>query len=242
VRTLALLLLTAGVGLAAPPRLKLPDGVAGEVADFVTVTAETDGRAVRFVPLDPGLKVFPSALLADPKSTVVTAAVPGRYRLLAYTGNADGPSDPATVTVTIGTPAPAPPGPVPPGPTPPGPQPPPPAPGVDPIGLGGFAVLIVFDQANTTRPPGELSVIYGRAVQDYLESKCAPDPASRGWKAFRIYPDNTDVGRAPKAWADAFGKRGGKDWILIGTGAGGYSGPLPKSEGEALALLKKYGG
>lgn len=82
--------------------LKLPAEVRGEPAAFVTVLAETSGKSVKFYPLDPGLSVFPAALLANPKATVVTAAQPGRYRILAYTANGDTPSDPVVCTVVIG--------------------------------------------------------------------------------------------------------------------------------------------
>lgn len=125
-------------------------------------------------------------------------------------------------------------------PIPPVPPTPPPTPSIDPIGAGGFAVLISFDSSITIRPPGELSVIYGKAVRTYLESKCIADPTSPKQKAYRIYPANT--AGAPKLWDDAFNRKGGADWILIGTGSAGYSGPLPKTEAEALELLKKYGG
>jgi len=88
--------------LALFGQLSLPPEIRGEVAGFVTVTATTDGKLVRFMPLDPGLNVFPSNLLADPKSTVVSAAVPGRYRLLAYSSVADVPTPPAITTIIIG--------------------------------------------------------------------------------------------------------------------------------------------
>jgi hypothetical protein len=89
-------------------QLSLPPEIRGEVAGFVTVTATTEGKLVRFMPLDVGLNVFPSNLLADPKSTVVSAAVPGRYRLLAYSSVADVPTPPAITTIIIGQPKPDP--------------------------------------------------------------------------------------------------------------------------------------
>lgn len=142
--------------------------------------------------------------------------------------------------VSGGTPQPGPPpGPGPP-PTPgPGPAP---TPGQqDPIGAGGFAVMIVFDQTNTVRPPAQQSVIYGKAVRDYLEAKCVRDPVGPpAQKAYRVFPENT-VG-SQNLWINALARKGGKDWIMIGTGTSGYSGPLPKTEAEALTLLKKYGG
>lgn len=82
--------------------LKVPAEVRGEVAAFITVVAETDGKSVKFVPLDAGLSVFPAGLLANPKATVVTSARPGSYRLLSYTAKGDVPSEPQTTLVVIG--------------------------------------------------------------------------------------------------------------------------------------------
>jgi len=88
--------------LALFGQLSVPPEIRGEVAGFVTVTATTDGKLVRFIPLDPGLNVFPSDLLSDRKSTVVSAALPGRYRLLAYSCVVDVPTPPAITTIIIG--------------------------------------------------------------------------------------------------------------------------------------------
>jgi hypothetical protein len=110
--------------LACAQDLKLPAEVRGEVGSFVTILAETSGKVVKFYPLDPGLSVFPPALLANTKATVVVSAQPGRYRVLAYTASGDTPSDPVLCTVVIGgaPPAPVPPSPVPPSPVPPAPD------------------------------------------------------------------------------------------------------------------------
>ena len=129
----------------------------------------------------------------------------------------------------------------PPGPTPPGPTPD----GTSPFPEAGFRVLLTYDSANTTRPAAQNSVLYGKAVRDYLKAKCVAEPGSPGdGKAYRIYPANADVSQAPKTWADAHrlavGK--GKDWVLIGDGSKGYSGPLPATEADMLALLKRFGG
>jgi hypothetical protein len=94
--------IAATLATAAPPVVTVPAEVTGEVAAFVVVKAEVkEARAVKFVPLDGGLSVFPSGLLADPTVTVVVAQKSGRYRILCYSGNADGPSEPVTVTVVI---------------------------------------------------------------------------------------------------------------------------------------------
>jgi hypothetical protein len=101
--TTILLLLVAAAAQAAPPVVTVPAEVAGEVAAFVVVKAAvTDAKAVKFVPLDSGLSVFPSGLLSDPTVTVVVAQRAGRFRILCYSGNADGPSEPAVTTVVIG--------------------------------------------------------------------------------------------------------------------------------------------
>ena len=88
--------------LLALGQLVVPAEVRGEVAEFVTVIASTEGKVVRYVALDAGLQVFPSSLLANQRATVVTSARPGRYRLLAYTSVADVPTEPVITTVIIG--------------------------------------------------------------------------------------------------------------------------------------------
>jgi hypothetical protein len=96
-------LVTAVLSQAAPPVVTVPAEVTGDVAAFVVVRAEVkDGKAAKFVAVDPGLSVFPPGLLADPFVTVVVGQRAGRYRILCYSGNADGPSEPVTVTVVIG--------------------------------------------------------------------------------------------------------------------------------------------
>lgn len=98
------------------PTLKLPQEIKGAPGQFIAIRAETDCKAVKYVALDEGLNVFPSALLADPKSTVVTSVTQGKFRLLAYTAAGDQPSDPVVVSVVVGNPKPIPPSPVPPAP------------------------------------------------------------------------------------------------------------------------------
>lgn len=115
-RTIFLALLLAG-GAYAGPALELPKEVKGDPGAFLQVPAKTDGKVVRWKAVDPGLNLFPVELLKDTKTAVVTAARPGRYRLLAVTARGDEPSDIAETVVVVGE-APAPPEPGP-GPTPP---------------------------------------------------------------------------------------------------------------------------
>lgn len=101
-RPFLFLMLTPLLALGDPPKLTLPPEVKGEPSFFVFVKAVTDGKQVEWVPLTPGLNVLPGGFLSDPKATAVTAAKPGKYKLLAYTGTADGPSVPAYTMVVIG--------------------------------------------------------------------------------------------------------------------------------------------
>jgi hypothetical protein len=130
----------------------------------------------------------------------------------------------------------------------PGPNPPPPDPdNPDPFGkmkAAGLRVLMVFDPAKkSTYTPGQLNILEGGQVRDYLEAKCAPDPRVAAWKAYRIWPDGTDASGEDKLWQKAFARpRKSLPWVLIGNGSRGYEGPLPADVPAALALLRKFGG
>lgn len=91
-------------GAGDPPPLKLVDETKPG-SRWVTVRADTPGKVVRFVPLDPGLDPFPLPLV-DGKAFVAFAEKAGRYRVLAFTAVGDEPSLPATITVVVGTPDP----------------------------------------------------------------------------------------------------------------------------------------
>jgi len=115
-----------------------------------------------------------------------------------------------------------------------------------PFAEAGNRCLISFDSANTTRPAAQNSILYGKAVRDLLNSVCVAGPANEKdgagnpMKEWRIYPANTDVSLVRPVFKNAFAKKGGADWIMLGNGTTGYSGPLPANETEALALIKKY--
>lgn len=219
--------------------LKVPAEVRGEVASFVTIVAETEGKSVKFVPLDGGLSVFPQGLLSNPKATVVTSAFPGTYRVLAYTAKDGLPSDPQFTKVIIGQPGPVP-QPVnpvnPPQPVNPV-QPPSPA----PIPLEGLRVLFVFDpKTQTSLTPGQNSALFGAEVRGYLNSKTA---VANGYREWRLWPVGTDNSGEAKYWQDVMARpRQSLPWLVISNGKAGYEGPLPATVEETLKLLKQYGG
>ena len=131
------LILAATLSQTPAPKVELPPTFTGEPGNFITILPTTNGKTVKYVYLDKGLNVFPSALLANPVATVVTAPK-GKYRLLAYTALGDVPSEPSMTIINVGgvpdnapfgpfNPTPLPPAPVPPTPvppSPPGPMPP----------------------------------------------------------------------------------------------------------------------
>jgi hypothetical protein len=138
--------------LIAGQDLKLPAEVRGEVAAFVTIVAETSGKQVKFYPIDAGLSVFPAALLANPKATVVVAAKAGTYRLLAYTAAGDIPSDPQICRVVIG------------GGKPDDVKPPPPPPDGDPLLESLIGIYGGLQEPNKQKHVKALADIYRRAA------------------------------------------------------------------------------
>ncbi len=83
--------------------LEFPTEFKGDPGQFVTIKpTKTDGKMVQYYAIDPGLSVFPAALLVDPTATVVSAVQPGNYRLLAWTAVADKPSPASLIRVSIG--------------------------------------------------------------------------------------------------------------------------------------------
>lgn len=91
--------------LAAPPEVKFPQAeVKAERNQFVVLKAEVKngkGQTKYRLPKD-GLSYLPSNLLADPSTIVFTPLKDGRYTFWAWSGNEDGASDLAEMTVVVG--------------------------------------------------------------------------------------------------------------------------------------------
>lgn len=215
--------------------LKLPDNVHGDVSDFIPITATTNCKVVRWYAIDTGLRLFPPDLLKDTRTAVVVASTPGTYRLLAYTATPDGSlSEPAICLVTIAGPTP----PVPPGPTPPGPNPPP-----IPVPVSGLRVLFVYESgANLTRE--QLNILNSTTITDYLNRKTAKDTKGRAewrkWDKDVDMANETDVWK--NLWTSTKPQLGALPALVVVTDQKGQVFPLPATEAETLALLKRYGG
>jgi hypothetical protein len=138
-----------------------------------------------------------------------------------------------------------------PGPSPtPGPTPTPtptPVPTDLPFGgMPGLRVLLVEESEQRSKlPASQVSIIQGKRVRDYLDSKC-PLSADGKQREYWMLDQNDDVSGLPQHWQDAMkrakDKSGGKlPWVIIGNGKEAYEGELPKTVDEMLTLLKKYG-
>lgn len=86
--------------LYAVPTIELPKEISGEVGDLIGIKAKTTGKVVKWVVLDKGISVFPGEL-KDPYQTVISAKKKGTFRLLAYTSDETGPSEPAICTIKV---------------------------------------------------------------------------------------------------------------------------------------------
>jgi hypothetical protein len=230
------LVLSAASVLADPPALEVPAELrpAGQYAELAP---KTDAASVVYVGLD-GVDPIPARVLKDPTVFLLDTRglAAGRYRFAAVAASRSGEQTRRDFVLVVGD-APGPgPGPAP-RPPDPAPQPPPPIPG------NGLRVLVVYESADLARyPPGQLAVLYAKAVRDYLNTHCPPGPDGRT-REWRIYDQDTDTSGESKTWQDAMRRpRASLPWIVVSNGRTGYEGPLPASVADTLALLRKYGG
>lgn len=225
------LALAAASAIAAPPEIVVPEKVNGQPGEFVLITAKTSGTKVAWKVIDPGLSLFPVALLKDSKTAIVTSSRPGRYRLVAVTAVGDEISDIVGTTVVIGDPGPDP------GPQPnpdPGPQP---GPGPSP---NTFRVVLVYESMDAM-PANVQKVLFGPSVVKYLNAKCTKgQDGVPGWRRWDKDAAPDDPVWKP-IWAEAKPKLTVPGFVIVADGKLSVH-PVPASEDEALVLLKKYGG
>ena len=174
--------------ISQAPKVELPPVIVGEPNNFITVLPTTNGKTVKYAYLDKGLNVFPSALLANPIATVVTAPK-GKYRLLAYTALGDVPSEPVIVVINVGNvpdsapfgpfnPEPIPPGPKPPEPPmPPGPKPPDPVIPEDALELSLKNIYggLKDQEKNAAEKIANLAAIYREGARAALNTDTNPN-------------------------------------------------------------------
>lgn len=128
---------------ADPPTVKLPADQKAEPGQLIRLTAETDGKTVRWIVCPDGADLIP---FPDGKIAIFSARKPGRYAVHAYTAAGDLPSEPARCTITVEPLAP----PVP--PTPPAPS--------DPLAIELKALYAADTSGNKANDVKTLAALY----------------------------------------------------------------------------------
>lgn len=209
------------------PQISLPQNLTGEESQYIAVRATTNGKRVQWYAVTKGLQVFPSEMLIDSRSTVVSAAKPGKYRLMAYTALGDKPSVAADCVIVVGSGE---------------------APDVDPDPVDpkpipspkGFRVIIyVPDQ-----PDRKLSNIYmSEKVRAFLDANCAK--GTDGTPEWRVWTPNTIIlGKESPTMVELFNQAKVKaaspfkPQILIANDQGGEWFSLPSDIDSFVKLLE----
>lgn len=221
--------------------ITLPKEVRGEVG-LVIVEAKTTKTAVGWYSPD-SLQIVPSDFLAKKTSALVIASRQGRFRLIAWTGP-EGYAETVLVIGVIPRPPDDPDPPTPPEPKPPDPKPPdPPKP---PEPLAGLRVIFAYESsANMTRE--QLNILHSTTINKYLTEKVTRDetPAGR-MPAWQKWDKDQDVRYAPQPmrdlWESSKPLLNSLPALIIANGQKAQVFPLPATEAETLALLKKFGG
>ncbi|VTS00576.1 hypothetical protein [Tuwongella immobilis] len=133
----------------ADPMISLPPALTAQPGRLLRVTAETEGKLVRWV-VTGEADLIP--LNESGKSAIFSAAVPGVFKVIAYTAKGDIPSEPAVCVVTVGNPTPPAP------PTPPIPVPP-----ADPLAAELRALLAADSSPEKGKHVESLCELYRQA-------------------------------------------------------------------------------
>lgn len=115
-----------------------------------------------------------------------------------------------------------------------------------PIPGQGFRVLIVEETLDRSKlPVKQLTALTSTKVESYLDAKCAK--GADGSAEWQRWDDDISTAKMNATWQAAMAKyketsAGATPWVIISNGSTGFSGPLPQTEDDFLALLQKYGG
>lgn len=181
-------------------------------------------------------------------------APPGKYVIEVEVTTYDKATEQVTVeqadlTVEfVAGPDPVPPGPTPPGPVPPVPPVPPgPTPTPSPVPDPGLHVMVVWDVSKPLTKDLDtiLHTQSAGGVRDYLTTKCPVVGGKADWAMWHDGMTAEQVKDYPSQPMKTLyaRKRASLPWILISKdGSQFYEGPLPPTQAEVLALLRKYGG
>lgn len=230
------LLLAAGP-IEMPAEVRVPVGRLGALAITTTgselqyIVAGGDIDAFREYDLDPKtIRLRVQAYQAGTADIVAATLVDGKISL-------------AKCHLIFGDAPPVPPGPNPPGPNPPTPPDPP-----APIPLAGLRSLIVYESADVHKlPAAQMKALYSVNLRKALTDYCIK--TDKGLAEWRYWDKDAPTENEPAHWQAAMKLAHEKLsqpgfvsplWILSNGGVGGYCGPFPQSEKEAMDLVEKY--
>lgn len=124
--------------------------------------------------------------------------------------------------------------------------------GPPPIAGAGLMVLVAYEEdlnEFSKYTEGEQRAITSTAdgsVRDFCNDHCIKGPDGKTPEAVFV-DDDSDFALMPDHWKPAWERRphdsaAGLPWIVVSNGRSGYEGPMPDTEAETLAILKKVGG
>lgn len=115
-------------------------------------------------------------------------------------------------------------------------------PGKPPIAGKGLRVLFIEETADLAKyPKDQRYIAQSTEVSSYLNQRCAKE--SSGQPAWRLFDPNQDLANETKSWQDAMKlPHEPLPWLMVSDGRKGVSRPLPKTLGDTMVLLRKYGG
>lgn len=233
-----LVLFCCSVAVAAepPPKVdptttvKLTPGkpMSVNVGKKCVLTIETTAKKVTWI-----VPAGADALAIDGKRLAVWADT-GIYKFVAQVPSGDDVLSTEVVLTVVG-PRPTP---IPPGPTPPNP-PDPPTP--TPVAKTFHVIWVI--ESGSTPPLGQLAVVDGKVVRDYLNEKTNPEQQWSGWRRFDPQQEATNETPFIKAlWADVKPKITNVPCVVIEVDGKATIHDIPKTPADAIALFKSKNG
>lgn len=104
----------------------------------------------------------------------------------------------------------------------------------------GLRVLITYrNDGLADLPESQRDMLQSASLRTDLTAACAK--GKDGSPEWRIWAVETTVNDTLPVWQKLMAvPRGAAEWIVIQNGGRGYSGPLPKTEAEVIALVRRY--
>lgn len=109
-----------------------------------------------------------------------------------------------------------------------------------PITEGGKRALIVYESSEKSKLPFDQQIaLDSGTLREWLGEHT--DKGPDGAPEFRVWDQDVDLSFVSDVWREAMTlERESLPWLIVSNGKTGYSGPLPGTEDEILAVLRRY--